>query len=683
MKYPIDESLNPSYFKKKNSRKPEPMEWRTVLEIIQNDPQVRANTLASREARHLGDNDKADALKADCGAITAAACCEGGHGRKDISGLTGKLALDFDHIPVDRMAEAERMAKDDESTFLCYVTNSGNGLRIIVRYQPVDDEAQYADAFNMAARYFERKLRLEADRRTCDESRLSFLSHDPAAVLHPQAKPFRVYGQSLLEQARQDVEGRGMVFTVHHHNEYVWNVAVWLRDHGMTLQDAKRCTTAAFAADYPDTEQVVRSVYQNDPHAGSRTIRTASLPSAGSGNKAKATVTDIKAYLATATRLRRNAVTREIEIGTDDDEGWRLLSDTDVNSLWSHMSEEVCPARLEDIWAVIRSDATPDYDPFHSYIDALPAWNPDSDPDYIGQLAARIHTTADPQFFADCFRKWFVGILAALFSDATNQVILVFIGRQGIYKTTFFQRLLPPQWQKRYFFTKTNSQVFDKDDKIVMANHVLINLEEIDRMSPAELNQLKAFITEKDIHVRPPYGHAPEHYRHIASFCGTGNNLRFLTDTTGNRRWLPFEVTRIDSPFDNPLPYDNLYAQARYLWQSGFSYWFSQAEIDALAAHNLRFEAPNSEAELIDKYFRLPLPGETGIFLSATDIIDYLGTYTTIKSLTAIKAGKALAQLGFEKKYVNRRYAYCVVKRDLEEVRAENQQTGSENDVPF
>ncbi|MBR5841934.1 MAG: hypothetical protein IKY64_04895, partial [Bacteroidaceae bacterium] len=46
-----------------------------------------------------------------------------------------------------------------------------------------------------------------------------------------------------------------------------------------------------------------------------------------------------------------------------------------------------------------------------------------------------------------------------------------------------------------------------------------------------------------------------ERRAHIASFCGTGNNPRFLTDLTDNRRWLPFMVRDIDSPWTHPMPY--------------------------------------------------------------------------------------------------------------------------------
>ena len=67
-------------------------------------------------------------------------------------------------------------------------------------------------------------------------------------------------------------------------------------------------------------------------------------------------------------------------------------------------------------------------------------------------------------------------------------------------------------------------------------------------MRPSELNQLKAAVTMPSKDERAVYAHFHEHRKHIASFCGTGNNPHFLSDPTGNRRWLPFEVESIDSP---------------------------------------------------------------------------------------------------------------------------------------
>ena len=112
-------------------------------------------------------------------------------------------------------------------------------------------------------------------------------------------------------------------------------------------------------------------------------------------------------------------------------------------------------------------------------------------------------------------------------------------------------------------------------------------------MTPSELNNLKATVTMPSVDDRLPFGHAPEHRKHIASFCGTGNNVQFLTDTTGNRRWMPFEVERIDNPRSHPFNYEGIYAQAYALYQEGFQYWMEEAESERMEAHTRDFRASN------------------------------------------------------------------------------------------
>ena len=102
-------------------------------------------------------------------------------------------------------------------------------------------------------------------------------------------------------------------------------------------------------------------------------------------------------------------------------------------------------------------------------------------------------------------------------------------------------------------------------------------------MSPSELNQLKAAVTMPSIDERAAYVHFHEHRKHIASFCGTGNNAQFLSDPTGNRRWLPFEVESIESPREHPLDYTGIYSQAYALYRQGFRFWFTRDEILRLA----------------------------------------------------------------------------------------------------
>lgn len=98
-----------------------------------------------------------------------------------------------------------------------------------------------------------------------------------------------------------------------------------------------------------------------------------------------------------------------------------------------------------------------------------------------------------------------------------------------------------------------------KPDYIRMSLRVCC--EELDTMSPRDLNQLKAAVTMQSIDERAAYAHYHEHRSHIATFCGTGNNAQFLSDPTGNRHWLPFEVESIQSPREHLFCYEGIYAR--------------------------------------------------------------------------------------------------------------------------
>ena len=74
-------------------------------------------------------------------------------------------------------------------------------------------------------------------------------------------------------------------------------------------------------------------------------------------------------------------------------------------------------------------------------------------------------------------------MLAALLEEETvNHEILVLIGRQGIYKTTWLNNLLPPAL-RRYFYLKSNSRNITRDDLLTLSEFALVCLEELDETS--------------------------------------------------------------------------------------------------------------------------------------------------------------------------------------------------------
>ena len=384
-----------------------------------------------------------------------------------------------------------------------------------------------------------------------------------------------------------------------------------------------------------------------------------------------ATPAEIETFLKDNIYLRRNLVTMRTEwrepssYESDGTASWQPICDWKVNSLWKKMTTEK-PVIFDHMKKVINSDSFPDYHPFRFYLEHLPAWDHTSD--YILEMSMSVNVKGDAEEqmrFYWYLKKWLVAMVAGWVDEReVNHVILIFIGEQGIYKTTWFNHVLPPELRS-YFYTKTNAGRITKDDLLALAQYGLVCYEELDTMSARELNQLKSAVTMTSVDERAPYASFADHRKHIASFCGTGNNVQFLSDTTGTRRWLPFEVENIMSPRDNPFNYEGIYSQAYALYQEGFQYWFSPQEIREQSRHNRQFETPKDELELVDYFFRRPTDTDAGEFMPtaiAQQIVSSLGT-----RVSTVALGRAFRKLGFESATVDNSRGYIVVRRLDEE----------------
>ena len=382
-----------------------------------------------------------------------------------------------------------------------------------------------------------------------------------------------------------------------------------------------------------------------------------------------ASVEDIQNFIMDRVMLRHNVVTGRVEYRKPTPDPFQRKGSMGSPSVREGMGWAPISDRAQDIDRVLESDFVPEYNPFTFYLEHLPPWNGE---DYILAMSVSVSVKGGVEMqmrFYEYLRKWLVGMVAGWIDpQVVNNAILVLIGEQGSYKTTWFNYILPPPL-RQYFYTKTNGSRMGRDDLLTLAQYGLVCCEELDTMRPSELNQLKAAVTMPSIDERAAYAHFHEHRQHIASFCGTGNNLQFLSDPTGNRRWLPFEVETIDSPREKPFDYDGIYAQAYALYRQGFRFWFSKAEIEQLARHNRQFETPRLEAELVQQYFRRPSAGEPGEFMPVSLALQIVGAGITQK-LSTVMLGRAFVEQGFERCTSHNVRGYIVVRRTAEEMRA-------------
>ena len=375
------------------------------------------------------------------------------------------------------------------------------------------------------------------------------------------------------------------------------------------------------------------------------------------------------------------------EIGGQSRLVWRDLTDRDINDMVCGCCGETgASVTSREVLTVLHSSLLPEVHPLREYVLSQAMYDPEKEPSWIAEMAAQV-TLTDPDktdLWRRCFAKWFIAMVASwLRDDAVNQQVLVLIGRQGIYKTTWLEHLIPPVL-RRYTCKMANTQ-WTKDDRLRLAEFGLINLDEIDAMNNREVNSLKSLITATDINERVAYGYTKERRLRLASFCASGNKREFLSDITGNRRWLPFEVESIASPFTHTLfPLGRMYAQARYLIEMGFPYWFEQDEISQMAQHQDEFCAQDNEEQLLSVLFDVPAEG-MGEFLTTAQISDVLVREGSIKRPMPLnRLGTILKNQGY--KSVTRGTSNCrtrgwlVYQRSSEEVKA-NQRLYAQQDV--
>ena len=751
--------MNVSIFHDMTCKLPLPGLLEGVANIIRTDEKLAVFTRSYRQTGSKTFKNESQLFAVPC-------LFEGGKGRSNIRQLTGMSLVDFDHAigSEERRVKSEESISDgewkafvakelnilkqkaiaDPHTLLCYITMSGNGLRVIFTYEiapefsgvPKDEEevkkfeAYYQQAFYAGNAYYEKLLGAKADMQCKNITRLSGLAHDPDVFLRPEAEvvPFTTEeistaAAAYAKQSKEDKQIQRIQtyfdtliapqlakakieFRSGSHNEYVMRVGYKLAERRFSKKVALRWAMQKFGKDYPDTEQVINSCFANaSPHG---------KQGGGGGDRKVASVDEIKSFLDGHVSLRFNEITSRVEFKapTDDnlkshtdstdftDEGiWTPINDRKVNSLWSKMSE-VTRVNKQDIYNIIESDYVPLFNPFTEYLSTLQSVesvrsvcqnkSPSvGEKDYIRELAATVRVKGGEQeqmLWHLYLKKWLVGMVASWISDdVVNNVILVLIGEQGAYKTTWFNYLLPPPL-KQYFYTKTNANRMSKDDILTLAQYALVCCEELDTMRPAELNQLKAAVTMPSIDERAAYAHYHEHRKHIASFCGTGNSTQFLSDPTGNRRWLPFEVESIVSPRDHPFHYEGIYAQALALFKSGFQYWFTKEEIQELNHHNRQFETPHLERELVSLYFRVPMESENGMFMTSARAIQIIGTGISQK-LNPTRVGLAFNELGFQRVRYHGIRGYLVIQRTAEEMQAYQKSIilndDTEDDLPF
>ena len=356
---------------------------------------------------------------------------------------------------------------------------------------------------------------------------------------------------------------------------------------------------------------------------------------------------------------RYNVVTGNIEFIRKEGSAPEILDDYEMNSLARSLALSDLAYPVGSVRNLLKSDYVQKYDPFRAWLESLPGW--DGTTDYILQLAETIDTD-NPGLWILSLRKWLTALVASLLDERTiNHTMLVLTGKQGIGKTTWILNLVPDEL-KDYVFSGTINPD-NKDTLIYLSECMLINLDELENLNKHQLGSIKELITKNQVRIRRPYGTIFENLPRRASFAGSVNSREFLTDTSGSRRFLCFEVSKISC--HNELSMDMVYAQALAMYRSGFQFWFNSEEIEMINQNNEKFREVSLEEEQLFKYYRPCKRFEADEILKTSEILDiiFFNYKNLINNGSLQRLGKVLTTSGFLKIKRQGVQAYCLKRQ--------------------
>lgn len=636
--------------------------------------------------KSLADDKKeaAERAKKSLPAFTPSATFNGGRKMEFLTNYNALMVLDIDKLEKDKLQQCKTKIRMEDFVFASFVSPSGNGLKIFVKVS--SDKEQHKETFLELQRYFEELLEVEIDKSGKDITRLCFFSSDPELYLNENAEVFTdnpkpevchsehsegiskhqsnppadydaLYAHCIqfTEKKYQFVEGS--------RNYFVFTLANNLNRKGVPESLALGYILADYDCNTQEVMTSVKSAYSNTSDHGTdqfqpnknsaKSAQSASVKN-NSGESSVTTSHDgtmtldeeeepaqidkLENFLNNRYKFRYNEVLGKLEYKRVNGKIWKYITDFKENSILREIQKAKVRCSINSLRNLLHSDFCEMYDPFKDYFENLPEYT--GDKDYIEELALTI-TTTKPDLWKECFKKWFVAMVACVLDEKQiNQTVIVFSGKQGLGKTTWIEKLMPRQL-KQYIFSGTVNPN-NKDTLIHLAECMLINLDELENLNRTEIGSLKELITKTHIRMRKAYGHNNENMPRRASFAGSVNTAQFLNDTTGSRRFLCFELENIE--YQHEVDINLCYAQALKLFKEGFRHWFNQEEIKDINANNEQYQLMSPEEELLLTWFEPATRETANAFLNASQIAVRLATVANINVTdgTVNKLGKAL-----------------------------------------
>lgn len=216
--------------------------------------------------------------------------------------------------------------------------------------------------------------------------------------------------------------------------------------------------------------------------------------------------------------------------------GWREWDNTDDTNLKSY---------IEDKYGLKSGDKT--MDALNNVVHKHPAnpikemlekahegWDGNK---HVENLLPRFVGSEKTEYNTAVMRLFMMGAVSRIYNPGCKfDYMIVLVGEQGKFKSSFLRLLATNDiWCHDNFNSLEGDKAFEK-----LRGKWIVELAELQATKRAkDVESIKAFITSTTDTYRAPYARRSEDHPRMCVLAGTSNPVDFLTDRTGNRRFLP------------------------------------------------------------------------------------------------------------------------------------------------
>ncbi|OSP88231.1 helicase [Lactococcus lactis] len=199
--------------------------------------------------------------------------------------------------------------------------------------------------------------------------------------------------------------------------------------------------------------------------------------------------------------------------------------------------------------------------------------------------------------------------------DFKFDYVLDLVGGQGIGKTSILQKLGGP------WYTDSITDFQNKDNFELMIRSLIVNDDEMVASKKIGFAELKSFITKTNLRFRKAYARRAQEYPKKFVIARTTNEVAYLRDKTGERRFLPVMVG-VERQERHPMEMTDelvkqIWGEAMTLYQGGYPTTFSKEEEAELEIYREQFMYIDEIENLLDEYLDMKVPSDWSMMNNA------------------------------------------------------------------